>query len=240
MRVLIISDIHANLAALEAVLAQAEAHDAVWCLGDLVGYGPDPNECVERIQMLPRLVCLAGNHDKAVLGEIPAEAFNDEAQAAILWTRAVLKPASLEYLRSLPARVDLEAFTLAHASPRQPVWEYILNRQTACENFRHFDTPYCLVGHTHIPIIFAEGSPCGERTPDYNSPTALSTTRLIINPGGVGQPRDQNPQPAYALLDHEARVWHYKRAAYDPRVTQRKMLDLSFPERLILRLAHGW
>lgn len=240
MRILIISDIHANAAALEAVLSQADPHDAVWCLGDLVGYGPDPNECVARIRALPNLTCLSGNHDKAVLGEIDPDTFNDDARSVILWTRNALSADHLEYLRTLPVDLTLGDFTLVHGSPRQPVWEYILNRSIACENFPYIDTPYCLVGHSHIAGGFGEGSPCVDVAPDYANALKLGEQRLILNPGGVGQPRDQNPMPAFAILDTEANTWQYRRASYDPRVTQRRMLELGFPERLVLRLAYGW
>ncbi|HRE29768.1 MAG TPA: metallophosphoesterase family protein, partial [Anaerolineales bacterium] len=140
MRILVISDIHANAAALEAVLSQADPHDAVWCLGDLVGYGPDPNECVARVRELPNLTCLAGNHDKAVLGEIDPDTFNDDARAVILWTRNALSAEHLEYLRELPVELTHGDFTLVHGSPRQPVWEYILNRTIACDNFPYIET----------------------------------------------------------------------------------------------------
>jgi predicted phosphodiesterase len=244
MRVLIISDIHANLAALEAVLADAAGkYDVVWCLGDLVGYGPDPNECVERVRSLGRLTCLVGNHDKAVLGELDVNAFNLDARMAILWTRDSLAPENLAYLQLLWPIAESGDFTLAHASPRQPIWEYVLNRAIARENFAFFDTPYCLVGHTHVPVIYQEGEAgddCTEAPPDYARPLVLNSHRLIINPGSVGQPRDSNPAAAYALLDTKTRVWDYRRVAYDVGVTQRRMRAANFPERLIIRIAQGW
>jgi predicted phosphodiesterase len=245
MRVLIISDIHANLVALEAVLADAAgtAYDAVWCLGDLLGYGPRPNECVERVRALRGLVCLVGNHDKAVLGELDVNAFNHDARAAILWTRSALTPENRAYLQSLQPLDEIGEYTLAHASPRQPVWEYILNRYIARDNFRYFETTFCLVGHTHVPVIYHEPGPdgeCGESPPDYEHPLQLNNHRRIINPGSVGQPRDSIPDAAYAFLDTKTRVWQYCRAPYDVAATQRQMRAADFPERLIIRIAYGW
>lgn len=244
MRVLIISDIHANLAALEAVLADAanRAYDQVWCLGDLVGYGPDPNECVQRVRSLDNLVCLVGNHDKAALGEIDVGQFNADAQAAINWTARTLTPESRAYLKSLPERLERGRYTLVHASPRQPIWEYILDRYIAAQNFPYFDTPYCLVGHTHTPAQFYElsGGECEERKPRYNQPLALDEQRCILNPGSVGQPRDRNPQAAYAVLDFESEQWTQLRAPYDIAETQARMYRIAMPTRLIARLEYGW
>ena len=243
MRVLIISDIHANLAALDSVLADAGPYDAVWCLGDLTGYGPDPNECVERVRSLPGLTCMVGNHDKAALGEIDLSVFNGDARNAVHWTRSALERESLDYLRGLKAEARHEPYTLAHGSPRQPVWEYILDRYIAQDNFKLLTTPYCLVGHTHQPIIFREIGPhgqCTEEAPDYEAPRMLGDERLIINPGSVGQPRDGNPDAAYALLDLEEALWEYRRVAYDIELTQSRMRAAGLPERLVLRLAQGW
>ncbi len=246
MRVLVISDVHANLVALEAVLAEAanEPYDAVWCLGDLVGYGPHPNECVERVRALDPLVCLVGNHDKAVLGELDINSFNIDARTAILWTREALALENRQYLQSLEPLKKIGDFTLVHASPRQPVWEYVLNRYIARENFPCFDTPFCLVGHTHVPVVYNEAAgpdgECGEIAPDYERPLPLNGQRLIINPGSVGQPRDSIPDAAYAFLDTATRVWEYRRTAYDIAATQREMRTARFPERLIVRIAYGW
>ena len=243
MRILVISDIHANLTALEAVLAHASDYEAVWFLGDLVGYGPDPNECVERVRALPSLTCLVGNHDKAVLNEIDLSVFNGDARAAIAWTRQQCTPATLEYLRALPAQDRHADFTLAHGSPRQPVWEYILDRFIAQENFSILPTRFCLVGHTHLPVVYRETGAhgaCIEEPPNYDGPLLLDAQRLIINPGSVGQPRDNNPDAAYALLDTEASAWQYYRVQYDVMATQSRMRAAGLPERLIMRLAYGW
>jgi diadenosine tetraphosphatase ApaH/serine/threonine PP2A family protein phosphatase len=242
MRVLIISDIHANLVALEAVLADAGACDAAWCLGDLVGYGPDPNECVERVRALPQLRCLVGNHDKAVLDEIDLGVFNSDARSAVRWTRSVMTPAGLDYLRGLPAHDRCGRYSLAHGSPRQPVWEYILDCRVAQDNFPLIVTPYCLVGHTHTPVVFHEGpvGQCREGPPAYGEPFPLAGQRLILNPGSVGQPRDSLPDAAYALLDLDDDVWEFRRVAYDIAETQRRMRAAGLPERLTQRLSFGW
>ncbi|MBM4425309.1 MAG: metallophosphoesterase family protein [Chloroflexi bacterium] len=242
MRVLIISDIHANLVALETVLKDAEGlYEAVWCMGDLVGYGPNPNECVERVRALPNLTCLTGNHDKAAIGEIDISAFNLDARLAINWTQQTLTPESREYLVTRPERVLHNNYTLVHASPRQPVWEYILDRHTARQNFAHFDTPYCVVGHTHIPIMYldSEGEAV-ECRPNYDEILAFNSERLIVNPGSVGQPRDSNPDAAYALLETDNDHWEYRRVSYDIAETQRRMAANNLPARLVARLQKGW
>jgi predicted phosphodiesterase len=243
MRVLVISDIHANLVALDTVLADAGPVDAVWCLGDLVGYGPQPNECIERVRALPGLTCLVGNHDKAALGEIDLSVFNGDARQAIQWTRDTMEPEALAYLQQLPAQARHGDYSLVHGSPRQPVWEYILDRFIAQDNFIVLATPYCLVGHTHLPVIYREISSfgeCVEDSPDYTQPRRLGSERLIINPGSVGQPRDSNPEASYALLSLDEGIWEYRRVAYDVAETQEQMLSAGLPERLARRLSYGW
>ncbi|MBK8931067.1 MAG: metallophosphoesterase family protein [Candidatus Promineifilaceae bacterium] len=241
MRVLIISDIHANLAAFEAVLAEAQNQwDIIWCLGDLVGYGPDPNECVALLQTHPH-ISLSGNHDWAVLGKLDIQNFNREAQIAIRWTREAINTDTHDYLDALPPVRLEDRFTLAHASPRQPVWEYILDSYTAAINFEHFETPYCLVGHTHVPIVFEETDPnhVAFHRPDYTTERLLADNRLIINPGSVGQPRDSDPRAAYALLDTDTNIWQFKRVDYPITITQDKMRQYGIPSRLIKRLEFG-
>jgi predicted phosphodiesterase len=243
MRYLIISDIHANLAALSAVLADAGSFDFVWCLGDLVGYGPDPNECIDHLRELPHL-SLAGNHDWAALGKLDITNFNSDARIASLWTQSELSPSSVDYLDSLCTNVAEGQFTLAHASPRQPVWEYVLDPLIAQRNFAHFETPYCLVGHTHIPITFAQidNNPGGCKTlmPTNGVPMSLKVDgRLILNPGSVGQPRDGNPDTSYALLDSETMTWEQRRVPYAIEITQERMRARDLPVRLIERLEFG-
>lgn len=242
MRILIISDIHANLVAFETVLADAKGEwDLIWCLGDIVGYGPHPNECVQLLQQQEH-ISLSGNHDWAVLNKIDINIFNPEAQKAIQWSRDETNEETLAYLRELPAEMVFEPFTLAHASPRQPIWEYILDSYTAEINFDHFETPYCLVGHTHVPVLFAyrDQFDTVALSPIYDEPIQLNETRLIINPGSVGQPRDSDPRAAYAILDLENLIWTYRRVPYDVAKTQQAMRQHDLPERLINRIAQGW
>lgn len=241
MRVLVISDVHANLAALEAVLEDAPPFDELWCLGDLVGYGPKPNECIQRVQSFSH-ISLAGNHDWATLGKLDLKSFNAVARAANEWTREQLTPSSRTYLDGLSPRFQQGDFTLAHASPREPVWEYIMDAGTACLNFEHFESPFCLVGHTHVPVVFEleEGQQrCEARLPPLPEPVALGPRRAIVNPGSVGQPRDSDPRASYAILDDDEMTWTFHRAAYPVEVTQESMRALGLPRRLIDRLAVG-
>jgi predicted phosphodiesterase len=243
MRILIISDIHSNLAALAMVLESAEeqGYDRVWCLGDIVGYGPDPNECVAEVRNLEAL-SIAGNHDWGALGKIPLDDFNPDAQKASLWTRDQLTPESTLYLEQCPELRIEDDFTLAHGSPRHPIWEYIQLPSVAAANFAHFETPYCLVGHTHVPVIYRalDGLGADMRFPSLEGPLDLAEGRLIINPGSVGQPRDGDPRASYAILDDEAATIQFYRVDYPIDQTQAKMMDAGLPRRLAARLALGW
>ena len=244
MRILLISDIHANLVALQAAIKNAGKFDAIWCLGDVVGYGPDPNECIETLQKYNSL-CLAGNHDWAVLDKLDLEEFNPDARRAAEWTRAQLTPANLEWLHSLPERVPTQAekFTLVHGSPRYPIWEYVLTAAVARINFDFFDTHTCLVGHTHVPVIYhydlATYSASAESLPEHQV-VHLTRDRMMINPGSVGQPRDGDPRAAFAVLDLDAMTLMHHRVEYDIRATQAKMEKYDLPLRLIARLSYGW
>jgi diadenosine tetraphosphatase ApaH/serine/threonine PP2A family protein phosphatase len=242
MRILVISDIHANSTSLEAVLADAGEFEAAWCLGDLVGYGPDPNECIARVRGLPNLVCLLGNHDAATLHQIDTDNFNPDARTAIEWTRQTLTPDAYAFLQSLPEKVVIELVTLAHGSPRQPVWEYLLDTRTASLNFNYFETPYCLVGHTHLPVVYY--MPDETRTarlvvPEASMQVTLAP-RAILNPGSVGQPRDRDPRAAYAILDTTQNTWEFRRVVYDISSLQKRMTAVGLPDRHIQRLASGW
>jgi len=243
MRVLVISDIHANLAALESVLEDAGQVDAIWCLGDVVGYGPDPNACIELLRGLNPQHWLAGNHDWAALGKLDIAEFNPLARQATLWTRQQLTPENRAFLARLPTheRAVDPRFTLAHGSPRHPVWEYILDLQTAAANFAHFDTPYCLVGHTHVPMIFQQLNSRIE-VPPYllDREIELGEARLIINPGGVGQPRDGDPRASYLILDTDTLTITFRRVSYPIEETQARMQKAGLPPRLIYRLSYGW
>jgi diadenosine tetraphosphatase ApaH/serine/threonine PP2A family protein phosphatase len=211
-------------------------------LGDVVGYGPDPNECVERLRELPHL-CLAGNHDWAALDRLDIRTFNPDARRAVDWTRETLTDENTRWLKALPTTFVIGQYTLVHASPREPIWEYILEPLVAALNFPHFETPYCLVGHTHQPVIYEQTSDNGDteaRKPHYDEKHQLNGHRLIINPGSVGQPRDSDPRAAYAILDFETNIFEHRRIDYDISATQKRMRDYDLPERLIARLEHGW
>jgi diadenosine tetraphosphatase ApaH/serine/threonine PP2A family protein phosphatase len=242
MRVLVISDIHANLTALETVLEDAGEVDVVWALGDVVGYGPDPNECIERVKSLPNIVCLLGNHDAATLGLIDVLTFNPAARLAIQWTREHVKPENLEFLRKLPESFREDNITLVHGSPREPVWEYLLDPRNAGENFRYFHTTYCFVGHTHLPIMYHMGN--GNQFAQMISPATFTPLQLsprsIINPGSVGQPRDHDPRASYLLFDKENQTIEYRRVEYDVEAVQNRMQEAGLPNRHIQRLADGW
>lgn len=263
MRILILSDIHANLVALETVLNAVQGrYDAIWCLGDVVGYGPRPNECVEIVRDRAAL-CVMGNHDWAALDRpgINVDDFNPQARQAVLWTRQQLTPDNLAYLNQLPDEPvrpkGARDILVTHASPREPVWEYVLTPSVAMENFAAFNESICLVGHTHKPAVFrwslharvqagpSSYSPASVDMlqPQYGSSVALTTSanvRLIINPGSVGQPRDNDARAAYAILDLSSMTWRPERIAYPVELTQGQMQEAGLPRRLIDRLSFGW
>jgi len=243
MRILVISDIHANYEALQSVLADAGAVDETWCLGDMVGYGPDPNLCVETIRSLPNLTCLLGNHDVALLGRMPLTAFNGEARRSLDLQSRVMTADNVDFLRSLPESVQVcSEVTLAHGSPRDPVWEYILNTLSARLNFKEFETPFCFVGHSHLQCVFQWEEARDRVSMEVPAPgRALSMTlRAIFNPGSVGQPRDRNPKAAYAIFDPEARTWEPRRVEYDIAAVQARIREIGLPEKHAIRIADGW
>lgn len=244
MRYAILSDIHSNLEALQAVLEHLRAQggaDALWCLGDIVGYGPDPEECLRVLRELEALT-IAGNHDWAATGDVDTSYFNPDAASAAHWTAAQLTAESLEYLKTLPLTLRQEPFTLVHGSPRDPIWEYVVSQSIAQANFPLFNTPYCLVGHSHVPLVFRLESASGRATLmelPQEAPLKMGAERLIINPGGVGQPRDGDPRASYAVYaSKEMAIYHF-RVPYDIATTQQKMRRLGLPPRLAQRLSYG-
>lgn len=242
MKILVMSDIHGNNTALEAVLQDAGKVDKIWCLGDLVGYGPDPNECIKKIRSLKNCICLMGNHDSAVLGHMDMEAFNRDARLSVEWNQRTIKPENLSFLKNLPEKHVEGNVTLVHGSPRNPVWEYILDWQVAMNNFDHFDTSLCFVGHTHIPVIFQMieeelGSQLEILSPV--GPVEL-IGKAIVNPGSVGQPRDRDARAAYAIFDTESKIWEPRRIAYNVAEIQERIANYGLPERNATRLADGW
>jgi predicted phosphodiesterase len=244
MRILLLSDIHANLTALDAVIRDAGAFDQVWCLGDVVGYGPEPNECIDRLRAFD-LICLAGNHDLAVIGKTELWDFTKAAREIIFWTRHCLTDSNHEWLSSLPATSLAMGhdITLVHGSPRDPIWEYIVTREIAKENLAFVDTAFCLHGHSHQPSMFRkpwDGLKILEEPLRANAPVRLmSYDRVFLNPGSVGQPRDEDPRASYAMVDLDAMTFTLRRAQYDFTATQKLMKQAKFPDRLIRRYRFG-
>lgn len=240
MRVAVISDVHGNYHALETVLREIDAErvDAIWCLGDTVGYGPLPNECCAAVEERAD-VCLVGNHDLVVLGKLSVGDFNDEAAAAALWTSDVLTPESRSFLESLKPLGQAEGVDLFHASARDPVWEYVLSEEAAQATLELSAAPLVLVGHSHIAlaITFDGREVLGGLAPDG---TDLELEgRWLLNPGSVGQPRDGDPRAAWLLLDLERRFAAFRRVQYPIEQTQRELRERGLPRSLASRLGHG-
>jgi len=243
MRVLIVSDIHSNYAALEAVLVAAGTFDQLWNLGDTIGYGPRPNECIEAMRSYADAT-IGGNHDLACLGKVDLSDFNPDARVANIWNGEQLDAANRAALEALPPMLEVDSrFLLAHGSPREPVWEYLLSAPQAEDNFLLFENQVGLIGHSHVPLIF-------RRHPDgmIDGPALASADwllelesgyRYFVNPGSVGQPRNQDPRAHYAILDTDAGTVLFKRVEYDIGLTQRQMRDAKLPPALIRRLEYG-
>lgn len=242
MRFAIISDVHANLEALEVVLGDTSRRraDALICLGDFVGYGPDPVACVERLR--PRLAgAVVGNHDRAAVGTLDIEDFNPFAQAAMLWTREHLTAPVRAYLRDLPTEITPGKFFAVHGSLRDPVEEYIIDLHSARSSFAARPFSLCVVGHTHVPAIFMLDGDTVSAAPFLpDAPLRLDAEkRYIVNVGSVGQPRDGDPRAAYAWYDDDAQMITLIRLDYPVEQTQKKMADAGLPAMLAERLAHG-
>ncbi|MGH2996027.1 MAG: metallophosphoesterase family protein [Gaiellaceae bacterium] len=241
MRVAVISDIHGNLHALEAVLAaiDGEAPDAVWCLGDLVGYGPRPNECCTLVAARASL-CLIGNHDLGVLGRIDLDEFSPDASAVARWTQTQLTDSARTYLEGLEPTAAEQGAELFHGSPRDPVWEYVLSAEAAYEAMRLTSAPLVLVGHSHIALALtlANDELGGGLAPE-GTQLDLTEGRWLLNPGSVGQPRDGDPRAAYLWLDLDRRFAAFRRVPYPVQTTQAEMREQGLPESLAGRLAEG-
>ena len=241
MRVAVISDIHGNLHALTRVLEaiELERPDEVWCLGDVVGYGPRPDECTLAVRGAATLA-LAGNHDLGVLGRLDLDDFSPEAAVAAQWTRGVLGDEARAFLASLAPEAERSGACLVHASPRDPVWEYVLTYDAAAVAIRSSAAPVTLVGHSHIPLAISldGGRVSGGHSPG-GAETDLRTGRWLLNPGSVGQPRDRDPQAAWLLLDLDTMEASYRRTPYDVEATQAEMRSAGLPEPLAQRLTAG-
>jgi diadenosine tetraphosphatase ApaH/serine/threonine PP2A family protein phosphatase len=241
MRVAVISDIHGNLHALSAVLSaiEREQPDSIWCLGDLVGYGPRPSECCESVQAVASL-CLCGNHDLGVLGRLELDEFSPDAAAAALWTREILTEDARNYLDELAPSAKRDGVELHHGSPRDPVWEYILSTEAARAALELAGERIVLVGHSHVPLalVLNRGRLGGGLAPD-GSEASLRKGRWLLNPGSVGQPRDGDPRAAWLLLDLDARQAFFRREEYPIAETQAEIREAGLPAPLGERLAEG-
>jgi len=216
-----------------------EAPDELWCLGDLVGYGPRPNECCAAVAARAD-VCLAGNHDLAVRGTIDVEEFHGDAGMAATWTRDVLEPQWKELLDGLEPAGSAHGVALYHGSARDPVWEYVLSDEAALATLELADSPLVLVGHSHVALqVVQSGDEIAGGVAQAGREVELGEVRALLNPGSVGQPRDGDPRAAYLLLDLDAQKATFRRVEYDVEQTQREMRDAGLPEMLAGRLALG-
>jgi diadenosine tetraphosphatase ApaH/serine/threonine PP2A family protein phosphatase len=241
MRIAVISDIHANLHALETVLTDVdrESVDEIWCLGDVVGYGPKPNECCDLIRERTA-ISLCGNHDLAALGLLDVAEFSGDAATAARWTAGVLGEEQRAWLGSLMPLAHRDGAELFHASPRDPVWEYVLSEDVALLSLQATTEPVVLVGHTHVPLALAlDGDGVDGGLAPGGITIELDDRRYLVNPGSVGQPRDGDPRAAWLLVDTGERAAGFRRVAYAIDETQKEMRDAALPEALAGRLAHG-
>jgi diadenosine tetraphosphatase ApaH/serine/threonine PP2A family protein phosphatase len=244
MRALLVADIHSNRVAFHAVLEDARQRggwDVVWSMGDIVGYGPEPGACIDLLGELGG-VSVAGNHDWAVVEKVPLSEFNYLAAIANRWTAGQLSLAHRNYLTGLPLTLRFGDFTLVHGSPRDPIWEYLLDSEQALSNFAKLTTVHAAIGHSHVALAFRLEPEQGvvERLNLTDGQTLpLRDGRWIINPGSVGQPRDRDPRAAYAILDDAAGTVTAYRVAYDIAATQEKMAEAGLPTPLITRLSQG-
>ncbi|MFL5946468.1 MAG: metallophosphoesterase family protein [Gaiellaceae bacterium] len=240
MRVAVISDVHANYHALEAVLGEIDDAqvDAVWCLGDTVGYGPRPNDCCEAVERRADH-CLVGNHDLVVLGELTVSDFNEDAAAAALWTSQVLTQTSRTFLETLKPAAEVEGVDLFHASARDPVWEYVLTEEAARATLELSDARLVLVGHSHVALALTlDGAGVEGGLAPAGTEVELRG-RWLLNPGSVGQPRDGDARAAWLLLDLERRFAAFRRVAYSIEDTQDEMRERGLPRVLAARLERG-
>ncbi len=240
MRIAIISDIHGNLEALQSILEHIKSQDIneIVCLGDVIGYGANPNECTDIIKETCKVV-IAGNHDFAATGKTDISFFNPYAKQAVLWTKNVLTAASFEYISNLPFHEYVNERIYVHATPLRPEnWGYIMSNFEALKEFGYFSQKVCFVGHSHFPIIieFQDGKCQFVRNSEI---TLQDEKRYIINVGSVGQPRDGNVRACYIIYNIEAKHIQYHRVEYDIATTQKKIRDAGLPEILAERLAQG-
>jgi diadenosine tetraphosphatase ApaH/serine/threonine PP2A family protein phosphatase len=239
VRIAVVSDIHANLVALDAVLAALGTVDAIWQLGDVVGYGPEPDGVVARLRER-KAVGVRGNHDAAAVGGLEIDYFNHDARRAMEWTRTAIGQSTRDWLAALPERMTEGDFSLVHGSPRDPTWEYITTAPVARLNLALLEVPFGLHGHTHLPSVFRDEDGLIEMlSPSDRSTLSLDDRRILANPGSVGQPRDGDPRASALVIDLERLVLTWHRVPYDIAATQQAMRKLKLPDRLVDRLDYG-
>jgi len=237
----IIADVHGNLEALECVLERLASADEIVCLGDMVGYGPNPNECVQKLREAG-VICIAGNHDRAATGDLDTQWFNEHAKKAIDWTVTHLTEDNARYLKALPLTLEFEDFQVVHGSLRQPLEEYILNLSDALPTFARMTLPVCFIGHSHQPFCLAkkkDGNYDGKTLTDGDEFLVDDYEQAIINVGGVGQPRDGDPRACFGIYNSSNKLFSLRRTAYDIAAVQEKMKASGLPQKLIDRLARG-
>ncbi|KPJ60021.1 MAG: hypothetical protein AMJ46_08805 [Latescibacteria bacterium DG_63] len=240
MKYAIISDIHSNLEALQAVLKKVDSIgvDQILCPGDIVGYGANPNECIDIIRDRASVI-LCGNHDHAAVGSTKIEFFNPHAKEAILWTQEVLRPDCAEFLKSLPYTASVDGAFFVHSSPCEPEkWNYILQPADALNEFKCFEGDICFVGHSHFALVFVkEGDSCERALP--SSFQLKKDRRYIVNVGSVGQPRDHSPAASFATLEISKEIVQFHRVDYDCHLACEKILKAGLPSFLAERLLVG-
>ena len=237
MKIAIVSDIHGNLEALSRVLEYIRENDIeeIYCLGDVVGYGPNPNECVELVRENCKAV-LMGNHDYAAIGLANIEYFNEYAKISTYWTQDILLDENLEYLKSLPFTYTHDKFLLVHASPKNPSnWDYVLSVNDAKQQLKEFESNLCFIGHSHVPVIFSNSD-------YYRKKNFLFTEdqKYLVNVGSTGQPRDGDPRTCFVVYDDEQNSVEYVRLDYDIQKSYNKIINAGLPVFLAERLLKGY
>jgi len=245
MRVAILSDIHSNLEALNAVLDSVRSEEIrdIWILGDILGYGPMPNECIDAIKKLDAIT-ITGNHDLGAVSEIDIDNFNEEGKVAIEWQRSKVSLENLEFIKALPKSArPIDDVLMVHGSPRHPVWEYVIASWIADENFAYFNEKICFFGHTHLPTVYKSNIEQGSEIIDVTAGDRFELDgkdlRWMINPGSVGQPRDGNPDSSYLILNTDDWSIEFRRMAYKINKTQEEMRGVGLPSYLRERLPRG-